>query len=103
MDESDSNMSRENHKLKKYIEHDYNLHIKNSQTKSYACIQAHVKIYTAPKDSLQASEMAQWVPAAKPQDLSATPGAPIVEGEPTRAGCPLTFTVGCSKYTCIHK
>lgn len=35
--------------------------------------------------------MVQWVkvPAPKPQDLSATPGAPIVEGEPTPAGCPL--------------
>lgn len=30
MDESDSNMSSENDKLKKYTQHDYNLHIQNS-------------------------------------------------------------------------
>lgn len=30
MDESDSNMSSEHDKLKKYIQYDYNLHIQNS-------------------------------------------------------------------------
>lgn len=30
MDESDSNVSSENDKLKKYIRYDYNLHMQNS-------------------------------------------------------------------------